>query len=323
MALKFCCYRVCLLLLWLLASSLPCRASSVVNPFLYDSAACSLYYFDRDFKLPALRSSSGDAGPRPDLLVNTQASELQITARGLELPPWLIPHLTTATDVMRDAWLQMVPMDTPPQTPVELVFVADRFEFESMRRQLAPQLADVSGFYSSHTGQVVVLYDARILESVRRTAIHEISHLLTDAYLGPAPVWLAEGLAEYYEPMYIANSGAALGPNRRHAGVLFSAEILPLLDFLQLSPQQWRGESARQHYATAWSFVFFLMDSGAGQKALQQALSIASENICKPLRIESLLGGYPGGFEQLDRDWQLWLRGAPFAVNQHMLRQPH
>jgi Protein of unknown function (DUF1570) len=322
---KLSCHRVYLVVFGLLAISGLCRAGGVdaVSPVLYDSPACIPYYSDLDVAVRQHQPGSIPSGYGAVVPPNRYSPDLKITARGVDLPPWLEPHLITAVDVMREVWQELVVTDSAPQTmPIEIVFVADRFEFESIRQQLAPQLDGVSGFYSIHNRQAVVLYDARILESVRRTAIHELSHLVTASYLGPAPRWLAEGLAEYYEPMYIARSGAALGPNRRHINTLDAQNILPLLEFLQLPLQQWYGEPGRQHYATAWSLIFFLMDSPAGRQTLTHLLSTASANICKPLRLEDLLGTYPGGVAQLESDWRMWLDDAPFAVNQHMLRKP-
>ncbi|MEH6591876.1 MAG: DUF1570 domain-containing protein [Halioglobus sp.] len=318
-------HRLYFLTLGLLAFASQCRGGAVdsVSPVLYDSPACILYYSELNVSVRQPEREKFLLGSPGVVPPNRYNADLKVTARGVELPRWLEPHLITAVDVMREGWQQLVVTDVPPQLmPIEIVFVADQLEFESMRQQLAPQLEGVSGFYSSQTGQAVVFYDARIIESVRRTAIHELSHLVTASYLGPAPRWLAEGMAEYYEPMYIARSGAALGPNRRHTDVLVLENTPGLLDFLQLSSEHWYGESGRQHYATAWSVIFFLMDSPEGRQTLAHLLSTATANVCKPLSLEPLLGVYPGGFAQLEADWRQWLGDAPFAVNQHMLREP-
>src|SRR5690606_31664646 len=128
--------------------------------------------------------------------------------------------------------------------------------------------AAAGGFYSLLDNQVATFQypdDRRTLGVLR----HEAVHVMVGGMLGPtAPLWLNEGLAEYFEQMETGGQFAHVLPNEtwleiaRHA--VSSGYPRRLADLLAMDGDTWYGSSQQTHYALGWGLVYFLMDSAQG-----------------------------------------------------------
>jgi len=192
--------------------------------------------------------------------------------------------------------------------------VSDPGQFKAMKKQLAPDLPDVTGFYSGASNQAVALYESADPLQSRRRALHEISHLITTTQTGPAPHWLAEGLAEFYEMIEPGETGFSVSPNDRHLRWLARNEPLPLLEFFAVGADGWHQSNSQGHYSVAWSLVYFLMSSAEGRGALGQTLQQASTHSCSSYSAAAFLGqAWPGGIEDMEPSWRAWLAQGQFV----------
>jgi len=193
---------------------------------------------------------------------------------------------------------------------IELVLLGDAEAFDAMKQSLAPELPPVSGFYATASHQAVVRYDPTMPDLNRYTAIHEVAHLVTASQVGPVDRWLSEGLSEYFETLNEHDQGITVTPNLR-----YEAELQPqsLREFLALSDASWRSQTSAEHYATAWSLVYFLMDSLRGRVALREVLVRLSSPLHNQLSASELLDlSYPGGLDALEPVWHEWLVAGEF-----------
>jgi FimV-like protein len=102
---------------------------------------------------------------------------------------------------------------------------------------------------------------------------HEYVHLFVQDSMPNAPLWLNEGLADFYSTVSMGNGEAAVGaPISSYIRLLRSSELLPLGTLLSVG-----NASAHYHdrdkrgifYAESWALVHYLMLGNNGQRRAQ------------------------------------------------------
>ena len=134
--------------------------------------------------------------------------------------------------------------------------------------------------YSSYLKQLLVL-DSEPRETFMKTVRHEGFHQFFDSVLDAPPIWLNEGLAEYFASARTKQGSWRDGrlnevrlshlrtvPNK---GVALQARMTKLSSFLQISQQEFMRKG-QDNYAQAWALVHFLRHSSARNKAIYQEL---------------------------------------------------
>jgi hypothetical protein len=215
-----------------------------------------------------------------------------------------------AAEAMLSVWQQWIGTHRIRPVQVELVLLGTPAAFEEMKQSLAPELPLVNGFYATATHQAVVRYESRQPALNRSTAIHEVAHLITSSQVGPVDRWVSEGISEYFETLHSNGEAILISPNLR-----YEDELQPrnLEIFLALTDADWQGADSPEHYATAWSLVYFLMDSRRGRVTLREVLVRMTGPLRSELSIPEFLAlSYPGGLNALERNWHQWLVAGEF-----------
>jgi len=110
---------------------------------------------------------------------------------------------------------------------------------------------------------VFAAWQDRVAEDLR----HETTHGYVHAVLPAIPLWLDEGIAEYFEL-----PRAEQGLHRAHlahlAGRLIEGTWRP--DLARLESLKSAAELSQDHYAEAWCWVHWLLDTTPERRALVQ-----------------------------------------------------
>jgi hypothetical protein len=145
--------------------------------------------------------------------------------------------------------------------PIEVYILDDRSSFKHFLTFYYPDLPDRRAFFLANGNQRVVytFFGDRLEEDIR----HEATHALLHVAIGDIPLWLDEGLAEYFE-----GPSERKGLNPEHVGRLPAdlaagwAPDLPRLESLkgvrQMTPRDYRE---------SWAWVHYLLNEGQPQKA--------------------------------------------------------
>lgn len=243
------------------------------------------------------------------------AYTFELETRELELDDVASETITQLSRALYDSWGDLLSAPPPFSVEVKLLLVGERDSFLSLQRSLAPELHSVSGFYTVGSNRAVALYPGNDEIQARRSAIHEVSHLLMTTQVGAAPQWLAEGLAEYYEMLAVRTDGrVVVPPNDRHLKYLTTAEPPSLADFFSTPPGKWQQAGGKEYYSIAWSLVFFMMDSAGGRGVLGLVLQQGSTHSCLPWSASAFLHqAWPGGLLDFERQWREWLARGDFS----------
>jgi tetratricopeptide (TPR) repeat protein len=171
-------------------------------------------------------------------------------------------RVATRMEELRAALAAATPALVVEVAPVQVLVFRDA----TLARAYAPRwrgLADdVAGYFHAGPDRRRVLFadDRGRTPSV---AQHEYTHALLDAALSDAPLWLNEGLAEYFSTFRVEGgtprSGGAIAS---HVEWLASHDLMPFAELFALdqsSPDYHEGDRRGTFYAQSWALAHLLL----------------------------------------------------------------
>lgn len=119
-----------------------------------------------------------------------------------------------------------------------------------------------AGLYSGLVKQLLI-WNLPDREQMFRTILHEGFHQYLDQIMPDPPVWLNEGMAEYFEMQEVESGKWQEGQAHRHnLAVLERDGLIPMAQFIRLDHQTFREpEHTSRNYAQGWAFVHYLRNS--------------------------------------------------------------
>jgi hypothetical protein len=156
-------------------------------------------------------------------------------------------------------------LQLPPGTAVVQVYLfedRDRYErfmqvrYPDLPRRRAFFVAQPRGLAGEESLLVYTFWGSRIQQDLR----HELTHALLHSVLREVPLWLDEGLAEYYE-LPAENRGV----NATHVAHLRQGGFTPNLARLESLKEV--GQMGPPEYREAWAWVHLLLKSRPEAKA--------------------------------------------------------
>jgi hypothetical protein len=164
------------------------------------------------------------------------------------------PALRQLQDLERQLEGELALRVDPTRSPIDIYILRDRPAFEHFLQFYYPELPPRRAFFLARGDQrVVYTYQGpHIVEDLR----HEASHALLHASVADLPLWLDEGLAEYFEV-----PGDRNGLNTEHLSRVATdigegwhpdlARLERLRDVRQMKPGDYRE---------SWAWVHFLLN---------------------------------------------------------------
>jgi hypothetical protein len=144
----------------------------------------------------------------------------------------------------------------PRTTPIRVVIFEDRDRYESFLRSYFPELPDRRAFFIQEGEDQRSVFAVRG-ERLRSDLRHEVAHALMHSAGCKIPLWLDEGLAEYFEssemPGQVHVSHVEKLADLRSTGWMPSGRRLEsIIDLWQMKPADYRE---------SWLWVHFLLNS--------------------------------------------------------------
>ncbi len=122
---------------------------------------------------------------------------------------------------------------------------------------------------------VILRLDVASADSPFQILYHEYTHVLLNLNFARLPVWLDEGLAEYFGSASVSEDRVTIGrPAAGHVRVLRNDTPLPIAQLLTIgpgSPYYNEADRASVFYAQSWALVHYLMQNPDARQ--QQLLS--------------------------------------------------
>ena len=205
---------------------------------------------------------------------------------------------------------------------------------EADYRQAIPQgYWGSAGIFISASQVLVAHAEKRTTEDVLRTLYHEGFHqFMFEAVAQDSPVWVNEGIAEYFSNATWNGRTFALGEVPAIQLYVIQQKIkngscLPFARLFRLTSEEWRSASAGDQrqagllYTEAWSVVHFLVhaENGRYSSMLDRYLKAVSQGQGFESALTDVFGKDYGQFEQSWARYVMALKPSPkFACRDNM-----
>lgn len=232
------------------------------------------------------------------------------------LPPKLRNDLGIAVKKIFAIYKQALGVEYEPERDFSILLYGNEQAFREHQREVAPRLENPIGFYSSETNRITALAvpDTRALVAL---ITHECSHAVSASRNRYVPIWLNEGLAEYFSHLRVYGLTAEVPVARHWLSTLrrrgYHRDAPELTRYLNALPPAWQEANGPESlsYALSWSLVYFMMDSPQGRDILRALLERAKNTPLPLLDSAGFIGQrWEGGLDAFSRQWQQWLASA-------------
>jgi len=148
---------------------------------------------------------------------------------------------------------------------------------------------------------------------------HEYQHFILSKNLSNAPLWLDEGLAEYYSTFDPRSEGRDVllgGVVHRHIQSLRKAVLMPLEKLFSIdskSPEYSQANKAGLFYAESWALAHYLMLGNDGKRQPQFARFISLLGEGKPAE-ESFRQAFQADYKTIEKELQNYIANFSFPA---------
>ncbi|MDP7269005.1 MAG: hypothetical protein QF408_12630 [Pirellulales bacterium] len=136
---------------------------------------------------------------------------------------------------------------------IEIYLFQNRSSYESYVKRWFPKVPSRRALYIKNHGPGMVL--VYLSDQLHTDLRHECTHALLHASLPMVPLWLDEGLAEYYEVPPRERSHK----NPHHSGTVWSYRFGRIRSMQNLEEKQELKDMGRGEYRNAWAWVHFMV----------------------------------------------------------------
>jgi len=174
-----------------------------------------------------------------------------------------------------------------------------------------------AGVYTGHALAATAPRPGGSWRVVQHEGFHQFAHRVIR---GRLPVWLNEGLAEYFGYGVWTGDNLVVGlisKGRLSAlkEMIEDGKLMPLNKMLDMSRKEWNSELRSRNYLQAWSMVHFLVhaDRGKYQEALSQYIRDLSKGRSSSAAFGRRFGSNTQAFEICYSRWWTKLKDNPSA----------
>jgi tetratricopeptide (TPR) repeat protein len=167
----------------------------------------------------------------------------------------------------REVMARILPgASSPAAVPTVVVVFRDQRSFGVYRIRYNGKPIEIGGFFVGANDENLVALSLEHREQAFRTIFHEYAHLIVSNAAGSLPVWLNEGLADYYSTFVIRSDGKSAV-----RGTIVPEYVRLLRDTGWIRPEElltvrpdspFYNEKSRQSifYAQSWAIVHTLLN---------------------------------------------------------------
>jgi tetratricopeptide (TPR) repeat protein len=157
------------------------------------------------------------------------------------------------------------------------------------------------------------------------TLLHEYTHLLVNNYFQGAPLWLKEGLAEFYSTARVSGDRRRLtlgAPIPVRVRELRARALLPLATLFEVdqqSPYYFEADKRGLFYAESWALVHYLLNGGTRRAQLARFIELLASG-------ETVREGFREAFrtdtDELERELAAYVRLAAYPESTEAFDRP-
>jgi hypothetical protein len=205
-----------------------------------------------------------------------------------------------------------VPKSHLRQVNLKIILFKNVAEFEAHRDEQKGN-AQWGAYYSSASNSIYLPRYPNI-EQTMAIARHEMTHAMLAGMLGPVPVWINEGLAEYMESFSWRLNIAVAEPRVSEYGRLRGSNMEQLAN---TEHQDFYGSQQKTNYLQAAASIYFLLDHQQGREWLKSSFLFYAQNPCRKAGVDQLFANYPGGIDGAGHNFNAWLKKGKYPSHRY------
>ena len=205
-----------------------------------------------------------------------------------------------------------VPKSHLRQVNLKIILFKNVAEFEAHRDEQKGN-AQWGAYYSSASNSIYLPRYPNI-EQTMAIARHEMTHAMLAGMLGPVPVWINEGLAEYMESFSWRLNIAVAEPRVSEYGRLRGTNMEQLAN---TEHQDFYGAQQKDNYLQAAASIYFLLDHQQGREWLKSSFLFYAQNPCRKAGVDQLFANYPGGIDGAGHNFNAWLKKGKYPSHRY------
>ena len=199
--------------------------------------------------------------------------------------------------------------------PITVVVFKNDGSFKPFKPLYNGKPANVSGFFQQSEDENLIALDMNANEEYPMALIfHEYTHLLTAYSSSPLPLWLSEGLAEFYSTFDVKKNDVTIGrPVSSHVFML-REKFVPFQNLFSVrhdSPGYNERDKQGVFYAESWALAHYLMfgNKHARQPQLVQFLKLlgSGRNV-----EQAFTEAFSTGFAEMEKELRKYVENSSY-----------
>lgn len=253
--------------------------------------------------------------------MSTDGPELKIFYEGYEPTELEAKKITSAVNFLYFFYQKQLQVTLPKNLKVKLRVFGDYYSYKIYQMGFSKSTTD-GAFYSSKFHEAVV-WKRKSAALLFKDICHEVSHLLVSnlldkrqKYFKKRPLWINEGLSEYFENLVLEGDNIEVQPNlvklERCRDWLANNQLISLEQYFAFTNKEWKKNDIKgkkyQSRTLGWSIIYFLFSKSEGTTIIGNMLnSMVNNQSSVNHSFNAVIKSYPGGIVALERDWKFWL----------------
>jgi hypothetical protein len=214
--------------------------------------------------------------------------------------------------------------DYPDDYKIKITIFADKDNFIAYQKKQGKKSLASSAYYSVRFREAVVYWrtSSKKTDDAKKmvgSVYHEASHMLLMTKVPRVPLWINEGLAEYFEGLNVFGDNRRVYLNKHSQRWLtrWAKKGFPIgfEEYLSLSHGEWykfdeKIKGCNAAYITGYSLVYFMMSRSNTEIVLKELLWEFKRQGRKATSVNVVNMHYPGGCERFEQIWHKWILRA-------------
>lgn len=219
-------------------------------------------------------------------------------------------------DKILDTYKNTFGFPYPDNFKVKVTIISDKKEFLDHQKKHVGKVISQTGYYHGFNRETVVWKNTSTKEMLA-VLFHEASHMILGRRIPWIPMWLSEGLAEYFEGLNVVGEKKRVNLQKnRHDWIKLWAEVgfpMEIDKYVNLTHDQWQEffkKDSNASYTIGYSLVYYMMSSSRTQQILKQLLWQMLIFGPQADSVQTIENYYPGGFRRFEKHWRQWIPRA-------------
>ena len=217
---------------------------------------------------------------------------------------------------LRSGMLRLNPDLTAASSCPTYVYVfKDRFAFLPYRFHFQGKRVEVAGYILGRPWGIYVAIDGDPRTDALHSVRHEYVHYLLHNNFAHLPLWLDEGLAEFYGTFHLVDGEARVGePVVGHIRWLRENQLIPLRQLFAVdhrSKDYHEGIRQGVFYAESWALTHYLLLGNAARRPqLSQMFRLMQDGATQE---DAFNRAFAGNYDALEQELLLYIRKPVFS----------